>query len=221
MGTSSLTFTITNPNTSASLFGVAFVDTLPVGVTVMSSVSVVCGGTFTTSFSTSMIALSGATIGPNSQCQFAVTVTGTTQGTFSNVTSNVTSTNGGTGNFATADLVVQPLITSTPTVTPTHTPTSTPTVTNTPTITPTFTPVPNGGACSLSSACQSRNCVAGVCCNTACTGPLMRCNLAGQVGTCASDAAAAPTLTPWGLLGASVLLAGIAGLALRRRMRGH
>jgi hypothetical protein len=35
-------------------------------------------------------------------------------------------------------------------------------------------------------------------CNTACTGPLMRCNLPGQVGTCASAAASAPTLTPWG-----------------------
>jgi hypothetical protein len=58
-----------------------------------------------------------------------------------------------------------------------------------------------------------------VCCNTACTDPLMRCNLPGQVGTCASAAASAPTLTPWGLLGASLVLAGIAGLALRRGMR--
>jgi hypothetical protein len=50
---------------------------------------------------------------------------------------------------------------------------------------------------------------------------LMRCNLAGQVGTCASAAASAPTLTPWGLLVASLVLAGIAGLALRRRMRSR
>jgi hypothetical protein len=50
---------------------------------------------------------------------------------------------------------------------------------------------------------------------------LMRCNLAGQVGTCASDAAAAPTLTPWGLLGASMLLAFVAAVALRRRMRSR
>jgi hypothetical protein len=50
---------------------------------------------------------------------------------------------------------------------------------------------------------------------------LMRCNLAGQVGKCASDAAAAPTLTPWGLLGASLELASIAGVALRRRMRSR
>jgi hypothetical protein len=60
-----------------------------------------------------------------------------------------------------------------------------------------------------------------VCCDTACTDPLMRCNLAGQVGTCASDAAAAPTLTPWGLIIGSLMLAGIAGLALRHRMQSR
>jgi hypothetical protein len=49
----------------------------------------------------------------------------------------------------------------------------------------------------------------------------MRCNLAGQAGTCTSTAAAAPTLTPWGLLGASLVLASIAGLAFRRRMRSR
>jgi hypothetical protein len=49
----------------------------------------------------------------------------------------------------------------------------------------------------------------------------MRCNLAGQVGTCASDAAAAPTLTPWGLLAAALLLTGVAAFALRYRVRGR
>ena len=114
--------------------------------------------------------------------------------------------------------------TSTPTVTPTATPTttatSTPTVTRT--ATPTNTPVPQGGACATTSQCASGlSCADSVCCNTACTDPLMRCNLAGQVGTCASAAASAPTLTPWGLLGASLVLAGIAGMALRRRMRSR
>jgi len=114
--------------------------------------------------------------------------------------------------------------TSTPTVTPTATPTttatSTPTVTRT--ATPTNTPVPQGGACATTSQCASGlSCADSVCCNSACADPLMRCNLAGQVGTCASDAAAAPTLTPWGLLVGSMLLAGIAGMALRRRMRSR
>jgi hypothetical protein len=110
--------------------------------------------------------------------------------------------------------------TSTPTVTPTATPTATPTSTPTvtPTATPTNTPILNGGSCTNGPACASGNCANSVCCNTACTDPLMRCNLPGQVGTCASAAAAAPTLTPWGLLGASLVLARIAGVALRRRM---
>ena len=122
-------------------------------------------------------------------------------------------------------------LTNTPTVTPTNTPTATSTVTptatptstptNSPTATPTNTGIPQGSACSTSAACSTGFCVDGVCCNTACTDPLMRCNLPGQVGTCASDAASAPTLTPWGLLVGSVMLAGIAGMALRRRMRSR
>jgi hypothetical protein len=49
----------------------------------------------------------------------------------------------------------------------------------------------------------------------------MRCNLTNRVGTCASTTAAAPTLTPWGLLGAALALAGFGALTLRRRMRDH
>jgi hypothetical protein len=50
---------------------------------------------------------------------------------------------------------------------------------------------------------------------------LMRCNLPGQKGTCASAAASAPTLTPWGLLVAALLLTGVAAFALRYRMRSR
>jgi hypothetical protein len=49
----------------------------------------------------------------------------------------------------------------------------------------------------------------------------MRCNLAGQVGTCASAAASAPTLTPWGLIFAALLMTGVAAFALRYRVRGR
>jgi hypothetical protein len=65
----------------------------------------VCGGTLTTTAPTG-IALTGATIAANSQCQFSVTVTGAAAGNFTNTTGNVTSTNGGTGNTATANLSV-------------------------------------------------------------------------------------------------------------------
>jgi fimbrial isopeptide formation D2 family protein/uncharacterized repeat protein (TIGR01451 family) len=104
--TTSLTFTITNPAANAvALTGVAFTDTLPTGLTVANATATVCGGTVTTTSPTS-IALSGATIAPNSQCQFSVTVTGAASGQYTNTTGNVTSTNGGTGNTATANLTV-------------------------------------------------------------------------------------------------------------------
>src|SRR5713226_6386294 len=104
--TTSLTFTITNPGANTvPLTGVAFADTLPTGLTVADSSASTCGGTLTTTSPTG-IALSGATINTNSQCQFSVTVTGAAAGNYSNTTGNVTSTNGGTGNTATANLTV-------------------------------------------------------------------------------------------------------------------
>jgi uncharacterized repeat protein (TIGR01451 family) len=104
--TTSLTFTITNPAANVDpLTGVAFTDTLPTGLTVANASATVCGGTLTTTSPTG-IALTGATIAANSQCQFSVTVTGAAAGQFTNTTGNVTSTNGGTGNTASANLTV-------------------------------------------------------------------------------------------------------------------
>src|SRR5205085_5399504 len=118
--TTSLTFTITNPAANVNpLTGVAFTDTLPTGLTVANASATVCGGTLTTTNPTT-ISLSGATINTNSQCQFAVTVTGAASGQYTNTTGNVTSTNGGTGNTATANLTVA----SPPTMTKAFNPTS-------------------------------------------------------------------------------------------------
>ena len=103
--TSSLAFTITNPNPSTALVGVGFVDDLPVGLTFTPTTAVVCGGTLATSFSF-RIELQGASIAANSTCQFSVTVMGNASGQYTNVSGNVTSTNGGTGNTATANLTV-------------------------------------------------------------------------------------------------------------------
>jgi hypothetical protein len=87
------------------LNGVAFTDTLPTGLTVANGTSTVCGGTLTTTAPTG-IALSGATIAANSNCQFSVTVTGAAAGSYTNTTGAVSSTNGGTGNTASANLTV-------------------------------------------------------------------------------------------------------------------
>jgi hypothetical protein len=92
----------------------------------------------------------------------------------------------------------------------------------TPTVTPTNTPVPIGGGCSMASQCAAPGfCVDNVCCDTACTEPLEKCNLSGQGGTCVSAAAPAPALTRWGLLVAAILLVSVAAFALRHRMRSR
>ncbi len=139
----------------------------------------------------------------------------------------------------TATPTASPTDTSSPTNTPTHmgtatpsqTPTHTGTVTHTPTVTPTLTPsqtptvtptptlVPQGGACATPAQCSTGFCVDSVCCDTACTGPAENCNLPNQSGTCALAPAAAPTLTPWGILIAGVLLLGIGAFTLQRRVR--
>ena len=105
--TTSLDFTITNPaaNTVA-LMGVAFADTLPAGLTIADSSVGICGGTRTTTASTGIISLTGATIAVGGTCTFSVAVTGTLGGQYTNVTGAVTSANGGTGNTATAVLTV-------------------------------------------------------------------------------------------------------------------
>lgn len=103
--TTSLTFTISNPNPGTSLTGVAFSDTLPVGLTVPNASATVCGGTVTLT-SPRTIGITGATIAANNQCIFSVTVTGATAGNYTNTTGAVSSTNGGTGNTSSASLTV-------------------------------------------------------------------------------------------------------------------
>ena len=110
--TTTLSFTIINPNQATDLTGVAFTDTLPAGIDVATASSSQCGGTLAVTDNNPVadtIALSGAMITADSSCTFSITVIGSTAGDYTNTTSNVTSTNGGTGNTASSGLIVNPV----------------------------------------------------------------------------------------------------------------
>src|SRR5205823_9019067 len=122
-GTTTLTFTITNPaaNTVAEA-GVAFSDTLPTGLVVSTpnGLSNTCNGTATAVAGSTSITLTGGSIAVNTSCTVVVNVTGTTAGQYTNTSGAVTSTNGGTGATASANLtVIAP-----PTITKSFNPTS-------------------------------------------------------------------------------------------------
>jgi large repetitive protein len=105
----SLSFTISNPNASTDLTGVAVSDTLPAGLTIASpdGLSGTCGGgSIAADPVGNAISVSNATLAAGSSCTFSINVTGIAAGLKNNVTGNVTSTNGGTGNTATASLLV-------------------------------------------------------------------------------------------------------------------
>jgi uncharacterized repeat protein (TIGR01451 family) len=120
-GTTSLSFTINNPNATIALNGVAFIDTLPGGLIVSTPNGLTgsCGGgTITAVAGSGSVSLAGATLAGGASCTFSVNVTGTTTGAANNSVT-VTSTNGGTGNTSLASLTV--LQTSPATTAPTIT----------------------------------------------------------------------------------------------------
>ncbi|HMC93136.1 MAG TPA: hypothetical protein VKO16_00045, partial [Polyangia bacterium] len=55
-------------------------------------------------------------------------------------------------------------------------------------------PKPLGHVCGAASECASKQCVDGVCCDTACAGGCRSCNLAGSPGKCSMIAAGNPDL---------------------------
>lgn len=109
-GSTSLSFTITNPNHIVSLSDVSFVDTLPAGLVISTpnGLSGTCsGGTVTASAGTGVISLSGASLtAPGGTCTFSVDVTATATGTLVNTTDPITSTQTVAGGTASATLVV-------------------------------------------------------------------------------------------------------------------
>jgi uncharacterized repeat protein (TIGR01451 family) len=114
--TTSLTFTINNPNTSAALTGIGFSDTLPSGLAIATpnGLSGSCGGgTITATQNTIVISLSGATLASSTGCTFSVNVVATGAGSKTNTTGAITSIEGGTGATATASLTVNQSSTTT------------------------------------------------------------------------------------------------------------
>ena len=111
--TSTLTFSIANPNQSVSLSGIGFTDLLPAGITVENSgPTPVCDGSLTT-IAPDTIAFTGGSLAANTSCTFDVTVTGATIGSKVNTTSAISSSEGGDGGAASATLNVsnpQPLL---------------------------------------------------------------------------------------------------------------
>jgi uncharacterized repeat protein (TIGR01451 family) len=121
-GSTTLTFTVNNANSTAALSGIAFSDTLPAGLVISTpnGVTGACGGTITATPASNVVSLSGASIAASASCTFAVNVTGTSAGTQLNTTGAVTSTNGGAGNAASATLKVLAPLTPDLTITIVH-----------------------------------------------------------------------------------------------------
>lgn len=110
-GTAVLTLTLTNSGVVNSLNGVTVNDIYPTGLVnaATPAASTNCQGATLTGGTAggNTIGVSGATVPPASSCTVSVTVTSATAGTYLNSTGTVTSTNGGSGNVASATLVVQ------------------------------------------------------------------------------------------------------------------
>ena len=104
--TSTLTFTVDNTGSSVAASSLAFVDTLPTGVTVAAtpSVSSTCG-TVSASANSGTISLSGGNVAAGASCTVAVDVTSSTVGAAVNTTGDLTSSAGNSGT-ASATLTV-------------------------------------------------------------------------------------------------------------------
>ena len=109
-GTTSLTFTLANPNAAVPLAGVAFTDSLPAGLVVATpnGATKTCNGTAAALPGGSSVTLSGATLAGGASCTMTVAVTGTTPGVKNNSVqaSSINSGNGGIGNTSNATLTV-------------------------------------------------------------------------------------------------------------------
>jgi uncharacterized repeat protein (TIGR01451 family) len=107
-GTSAMTITLTNPNSTA-IPGVAFTETYPAGLfNSGAATSPQCGGTVTATNGANggSLVLSGGTIPANGSCTVTMNVTSAASGAYINSTGPVSTTNASTGTAASATLNV-------------------------------------------------------------------------------------------------------------------
>jgi uncharacterized repeat protein (TIGR01451 family) len=110
-GTTTLTFTLTNPNAATRLSGVVFTDPLPLGLRIGTPNGLVntCGGTAQAVAGSGALSLSGVSLSPSGSCTLQVNVRATNStGVKNNQTTPITSNEAGLGNRATASITVTP-----------------------------------------------------------------------------------------------------------------
>ncbi len=101
-GTTVLTFSLSNPNTSTDLLNISFGDPLPSGLVVASpnGLTGTCAAAISASPGSNVISMNSLTLVANSNCSFSVSVTATNGGNKLNTTSAVTAIyDSGSGNF--------------------------------------------------------------------------------------------------------------------------
>jgi uncharacterized repeat protein (TIGR01451 family) len=118
--TSTLTFTLANPNASDPLTGVSFDDALPTGMTVATpaNASTTCGGppTWAPSPGDTLLDFAGGAIPANSSCTVSVDVTSSTVGVSANVSGFIYADESGANNTssgsasASLEILASPLI---------------------------------------------------------------------------------------------------------------
>ena len=106
-GSTTLTYTLRNPNTLTHLTHVSFTDVLPAGVFPVPGSAAACGNVAIAS-EAKAVSFSEGALAPGGSCSFSVIVTGIVPGTWSDTTGEVSSLEGGAGTPASATLVVLP-----------------------------------------------------------------------------------------------------------------
>ena len=113
-GNSTLTLTLSNPDSTAASITSTFTDTFPSGLLVAGKASTTCGGTVSAAIGSSAVSLTGGTIAADGSCTITVEVTAPVAGTYINSVPSgaLTTSNGKSVSPAVATLTVTPGSTS-------------------------------------------------------------------------------------------------------------